>query len=115
MPSDTPGPRRMLWAEYRSRVTSLVAQVLEVEGGPIAGPLLAEAATLFGGQSGNVVSALSEPPLICPRCGRLHHGCGWEPLCYECDKATKEAAREEAIRADERAKVRAELAQKGTT
>lgn len=108
--SDQQSPGRLSWEEFERRVLLLVSKLLALRGEKADPELRGEASALFGYHANNVIWAMAQPPRICPRCKGLHHG--WSALCYPCEKQYEQETHEAAIRADERAKVEAEVSAK---
>lgn len=110
------GDERMTWEEFERRVLAAVGAALALRGKVPGQELRYEFEALIGYSEGaRILAALDRPPRFCPNCGKPHRR-AIQTQCWDCEEKISQKTREEreaAIRADERAKVRAELAQKG--
>lgn len=110
------GDERMTWEEFERRVLAAVGAALALRGKVPGQELRGELESLLGYSEGSrVLAALDKPPRFCSDCGKPHTR-ALQTQCWYCEEARAKKAREEReveIRADERARVLAEMAQEG--
>jgi len=109
------GEDRMTWEEFERRVVTAVVAALALRGKIPGQELRDEFEALLGYSEGSrVLAALDKPPRFCSDCGKPHTR-ALQTQCWDCEEARAKKAREEReaeIRADERAKVEAEIREK---
>lgn len=100
----------MSWEEFGGRTKALFEQLLALKGKPPGDQHQTEARALFGWRAQYALELCLNPPRLCAKCHGEHQGL--DALCYDCQKAASQAETEARIRADERARVEAEIREK---